>query len=546
MDRTGAVDFYAVALALVLLLGLFLSLYFFYGPSPINGADNYLYTDFGHYLSVGNFRMVAHNGVLAQQYILDAGIALFFVLLSPSRLSASLFGVVCFLLTIFLLFKMGELLYNKKAGLLAAFLYSFSPMAVINSSYVGDNGPMALFVTLCVYCLAIAIKERKNDRSNKYYMLCGFFGLISILTTSQGIIILVVPIIALAFYAIKFRDLGSAFNIGYFGFGLIIAFAVIAALGVAGGFGPFYIFTLNSDIYGSTPWAHPQFQEYIIYVFPFGVLDNASRIAGVIHATGSFSAAGAFAWKWLFDAGSFNYPFYQTIGLFGYFGVLSALYLLLRRSNKLWLPVLWFVATLLYLSYGTVSITRYAPIGYSYSRFALMFLPALTLIIAFAIADAMDFGRDMERKKRGADAGRIKAVRYILVAVVAIGVAVLFANSILAIRFVDLSQYEYVAPLIETANFINSLPTNATIYVYMTPVWEYTNFSRNLPSFDPGSCNSIVTPSYVIEQYNETLAARCDLKPIFRVYQQQGFSSYNLFNDSSFGTYYNTTVYFHG
>jgi len=537
--RALLLDPYVLALAAVMVLATSLSLIFFYGPSPINGADNYLYTDFGYYLSIGNFRQVAQWGVLAQQYILDAGIALFFVLLGPSRFSASLFGVLCFLLTIFVLYKMGTLLYSKKAGLLAAFFYSFMPVAVVNSSYVGDNGPMALFATLTVFFLAKAIKVRgKKQRIN--YALSGFFGLIILLTTSQGVIILIVPAIVLLAYIIKNRNADSIANLLYFVGGLFAAFAIIAALGFAASSNPLYIFTLNSQIYSTTSSPQTNFSTYINYIFPFSAVSNLNIIFSMVHTHSGIISILKYLKNWLFNASAFYYITWQTVGLSGYVVVLAAIYLFVRYKLSFWLPGLWLISTMLYLSYGTVSITRYTPIGYAYLRFVLLFMPAVALIIGMAAADILDFGKENARNK--SINGTTKVVKYMLIAALAVITIVLFANSLLAIRYIELSQYNWVYNLLAIGRYVSTLPSNTIIYSNYQ-IFEYSGFSH-IVNFIPSNCSYIEKGSYVVINYNESYASKCNLVEVLHPVVPEYLHKYDMFTIASWGTYYNTTLYY--
>ena len=508
--------FYAAALVMVLALGSFLSLAFFYGPSPINGADNYLYSDFAHRLSQGNLRSVADSGVLAQQYILIAGIAAFYALLGPSRLSSSLFGVACFLLTIIAIYLIGEKLYNRKAGLLSALFYSFNPIAVVNSSYVGDNGPMALFVSLCILFLVFAFKEEKDGRRHLYYALSGFFSLIGVLVTSQSILILPVAGIVLLFHTFKDRNKKALIDMGFFAMGILISLLVIMPLGIYANNNPLYIFTLNSRIYSSLPPnAQPQFQSYVGWLFPFNPLQQTLNS--------------------LFNAHAVQYGANQSDGFFGYFAAIGLLYLAARRNKRVLIPALWFIFTLLYLGLGTLSFSRYVPIGISYPRLMLLFIPAMALIIGFAAANLLEF-------KRPALHDRVSVV---LLAALA---TFLFLNSLLIIQYVGVSQYAYVEPLLQVSKFMGNLPANTTIYTPGIPLSAYTDYRYNylfLPAIE-ADCSGLRSGSYVVMDPNASIESACSLQKLFTPQPDNSLSTYDLFRYSAFGTYGNITVYYHG
>ncbi len=501
------------ALVLVLALGSFLSLAFFYGPSPINGADNYLYSDFAHRLSQGNLRAVADSGVLAQQYILIAGIAAFYTLLGPSRLSSSLFGVMCFLLTLIALYLMGTKLYGRRAGLLSAFFYAFNPIAVINSSYVGDNGPMALLVSLCIMFAVFAIKEDKTGKRHLYYALSGFFSLIGILVTSQSILILPVAGIIVLFYAIKDRDKKALINVGFFAVGIAMALSVIMLLGMYAHNDPLYILTLNSRIYSSLPGALPQFNNYVGWLFP-SLPQNLNN---------------------LFNVHAIQYGANQSDGLFGYFAAIGLLYLIVQRDRRVLVPVLWFAFTFLYLGLGTLSFSRYIPIGLAYPRLMLIFIPAMALIMGFAASNVLAF------KKAG-------PLNYLSIVLLVAMISFLFLNSLLIIRYIDLSQYAYIEPLLQISKFIGTLPANATIYSPAIPLSLYTHYRYSImgmPAIN-ANCSLMRSDSYVVMDPNASVESACNLQKLFAPQPQTELAQYDLFKYSSFGVYDGVALYHHG
>jgi hypothetical protein len=64
------------------------------------------------------------------------------------------FSVVCGLATIVVVYKLGALLYGRRAGVLAAVFLAFMPYHVIVSRQVLLDGPETLFATLTLYLLA--------------------------------------------------------------------------------------------------------------------------------------------------------------------------------------------------------------------------------------------------------------------------------------------------------------------------------------------------------------------------------------------------------
>ncbi|MDE1855795.1 MAG: glycosyltransferase family 39 protein [Candidatus Micrarchaeota archaeon] len=536
-------DEYKIFLAAIMLLGLFLSVYFFYGPSPINGADNYIYATAAYQLSHGQFGQVAGGGVLDQQYILIAGIGIFFLLFGASPLTSALFGILCFLATIFVVYMIGEKLYSKRAGILCALFYSFNPLAVVNASYVGDNGPMALFVSLCVLFLVLGIKEKESRYRN--YVLSGFFGLIGILVTIQSIIILAFAVMVLLACLLIERKRSYLKNIKGFAVGLIIAFCVIAILGLLAALNPLYIIDLNVHAYSTLAGATPQLSQYLEWLFPFNLQSHYSTLVGYF-SSGNIQSALSSASKMIasdfLTPSAFQYAANQSEGLFGYFAAASAIYLALRLNRSVLIPSAWLAITLLYLGMGTASLTSYVPILYAYPRLMMLFLPAIALLIGFAANDVLCLATS-----RGSKA-IVLAKRIIGSVLLPIGLVLsifLFANSVLIVQYIDLSQYHYVLPMMQVGTYIDSLPQNAIVYTRTDiPVIFYTGFRANILGFDTSNydCSILKNGSYVAIPINPALASACNLQIAYFPTAMPN-STYSLFNTPSVHQYYNLTVY---
>jgi hypothetical protein len=243
----------------------------------------------------------------------------------------------------------------------------------------------------------------------------------------------------------------------------------------------------------------------------------------------------------LFDAHQMQYPTALSNGLFGYFAVASAVYLLIRRNTRFLIPGFWFVSTFLYMGLGTVSLTQYVPIGIGYVRFMLIALPALGPIIGFGIADALDLVKGKPMIHRS-------VVSIILIALV----GVLFLNSLVIIQYINLSQSKYVYPLIQIGNFAKTLPANAILYQYpILPLdvdmqYRYTPITAWGPLYLNSNCSGTANDSYIIMYPNVTMETACNLTQVFVPSPAPPeLVQYDLFDNYGFGTYYNLTVYYH-
>ncbi|MFI5412429.1 MAG: ArnT family glycosyltransferase [Candidatus Micrarchaeales archaeon] len=530
---------YSIALVLIMMLGVFLSVYFFYGPSPINYNDNYIYSNLAYLMTTGSYPFI-NSGILAQRYILIGGIALFYYLFSPSRISAAGFGIICFILNIAVVYKIGSELYNKKGGILSALVYSFSAIDVVNASYVGDNGPMALIVSLSVLMLIIALKS--NKKHNVYYFLAGMLPIIGILISSQTLEIMLLIVIVLIFYVIKNRNRLMIDNILMFSAGIVLAILFIIALSSTVGNHPFYIlgaitnhpedFCTTSPILRYTGWMFPENFTLNIYN-----IANAVRNGTNVYSSLSYAI---------------NYPFKahanllqefntegQSIGLYAYFAILGAISLLIaKRFKSAAFPALWVIVTFGFMGFGVVSLKNLLFICTAAPRLMLIFTPALALLIGMGMAGFMDLSKN-------------RNYRYAACAISVILIIVLFYSSYVLIRYTELSQYKYIYPILQISNFIKTLPKGTIVYtdVQLDPSFYGAGYFVYGP-ITIRDCNNIRHNSYVIlnTTYIDSIMQSCNLSLAFAPPATpkylQNYTGLSSYLDGYFGILTNERVYY--
>ncbi len=451
----------------ILALGAFLSLHFFYGPSWVNGSDNYIYASEAQRLAAtGNvyFGGLEDNVKL----LLFFGMAIFVKALGYSLFSVSLFGVFCFLGTAVAVYLIGKELYDRRAGLIGAFLYSIFPLVVTNSSNAGDDVPMVFFVSLAVLFAVLAL--RKGNARRAYYALTGFTAAISYLIVPEGAIGAAIVLAIFGMDTILNLRRKKALRKAKTGLALAIA-GVIAALAVTLLLGfvenghwlsIIYDANLNLAAYVTSPGA----PAYLNWLFPVPLLKNIA--AGPFFSDPSLQNLVA-----LLKA-SVGAPYVLDWMAFGYFGfafLISAAYLLIIRDKRLAIPLLWFMIAFLYLGFGSQSITTYVPV-LSLTRFALILCPAIALVVAFCLTHAIEYAG-----KKGA---ATRAAAYAAVSCVLI---FLFVSSFFTIRYIDYSQRSSVSPLVQTGEYIDSLGPNATVFGPCDLPWiAYTDYRANLVS----------------------------------------------------------------
>ncbi|MEM3820509.1 MAG: glycosyltransferase family 39 protein [Candidatus Micrarchaeaceae archaeon] len=481
------------ALSAILALGLFLSVFFFYGPSIINASDNYLYADSAHNLLSGNFNAI--TGILDERYLLVGGIAFFYMLFGYSPASAAAFGVLCFLLTIVLIYLIGRKLYSAKAGLLASFLYSFLPLAVIESSNVGDDVPMAFFATLSVF-LAVKASLGSSRHSGKYFALAGFFSLASFLVSSESVIM--IPVILFVFLA-YFGNIKKAFkqNLGFFLVGLALAAWLILMLSALKTGNPLSIIQGASNFYAQNfIYNQNSFGSYMTALFPYSLIERL-RLAIVGNFTPLIGMLAVMP--------THIEPDYDFLGVFGYLTALFIVVLAIIPRRRSAIPLFWFAFVLLYLSFGTVSLEKYVFL-IAWPRFLLLLAPAAVLIISFGFITLVE---KLSKRKT------LKKLVYLLFA---FAIVFAFINAVVIIRTMGYAQYKYAYPLMNVGNFLISqydADPNITVYGdFSIPIGIYYEYKTPIYAL-PQNCASIGNQSIILVYSTSKIVSECNLSMIY-------------------------------
>jgi 4-amino-4-deoxy-L-arabinose transferase-like glycosyltransferase len=518
----------------ILLLALFLSTYFYYGVSPLDGSDNYIYAQFAHQVIQQGYRVLPLSGVLGQKYILISGIALFYALFGTGRLAMAGFGIMTFLATLVVVYLIGRELYDYRAGLLAALILAVWPQVVLQSSSVGDTVPMALFVSLSVLFAVIAMKS--GGKKKLFYFLSGFVTVIGFLVVAEAsmIIVLLLPLMigSLLYHRDKARLLGFLCFI----VGMAVGFAATAAIAQVQNGNPLFIYTSDAAWYSPSnsqalSLASAPYSGIVFSLFPQGLIFKTLS-SGVLNNPPNLDVIAGLVSSLL----KVTYQYNMVLnGLLPYFAIAFALYLIAVLEKRAVVPGLWFLTTFLYLSFGTMSPSHYTFIIGDTIRYAVIFVPALALLISFGIVNILDKVR-----------GDIKPARYAVYAFLIIIVLFMLVTSLTLVRYDVYSERNWVEPLLQIGSFVDTLPANAVVYrplsVPIDPYVGYRNFDMlNSPL---QNCSQLAENSYIIMMEDDAYASSCNLTVAFRPEMPDWLAQYNLFTQiSAFGIDYNIYVY---
>src|SRR5713226_2598622 len=163
-----------IILCLTSLLGLAACLRVVAFRGPI-GADDLFYAELAHQLADGRSFVLTYNGPPA--FAVRIGI------IAPTALAFRLFGIrdaaiafypfVLSLAGILLAFIAGCMLFNQRAGLIAALLQALMPIDISSATLLLPDLPAAFWVNVAILLLYIGSQQQGNERKARLGLLAG-------------------------------------------------------------------------------------------------------------------------------------------------------------------------------------------------------------------------------------------------------------------------------------------------------------------------------------------------------------------------------------
>jgi len=276
-------------------------------------------------------------------------------LIYATALSHNLFGIndfssVLFVLltsigSIVLIFYFGKLLFNKKIGLIASFLLAFFPLDVVYSTKLNSDLPSAFFMSLGVYFFLYSEIKPKLKYNIGYYLSGLFIGIGYLIRES----VLLIALFCLI-YAIYKKIIKKEYFVVALGFLTIFVIELLI------------FYTLTED---------PLFRH----------------VASQQHFAEALENDNYYGRLPLFPTGLFHYPYIiLTTNLLSYFYVfilISIIYCWIYRKKETHTMQVWFLSLLLYLSFGTGSLTKYIPFRAVDRYLTIITIPGILLLAFF-------------------------------------------------------------------------------------------------------------------------------------------------------------------
>ncbi|HLC60549.1 MAG TPA: glycosyltransferase family 39 protein [Candidatus Nanoarchaeia archaeon] len=327
-------------LGLILLFSVILRIVFFNG---VGASDDVQYSFYANEMSTGHYNLPSdHHGTrLAFVY----AISRLYLLFGVNDFSSVILQFLLSIGNILLIFSLGKLLFNEKTGLLGAFLMSFFPIEVIFSTKLMPEIPSVFLLGLCVFLFFKGEKSKIKKSARLLYISSGLSLGLAYLMRENSVLIL----IFFAIYALINKKIKSEYFLMAAGFIFWVLVDMYS----------FYIFTGN-------------------YFFRISNLNgHLADIYSVENYYGRGSITGFL----------FSFPFIifrdLQLGLFYPFIFIAILYFIFSREKPAYNMIFWFVPILLYLIFGTISLSKYLPLPAIPRYLMIIDFPAILILAYF-------------------------------------------------------------------------------------------------------------------------------------------------------------------
>lgn len=291
-------------------------------------------------------------------------IAATFALLGPGETQATLWALLCSLLVVVIVYRLGVVMHGRGVGLVAALLCSFYPIEVINGTRILSDVQVGLFTALGLLCLV----EGARRGNLVLYALSGAAAGGAYLANGRGLVVLAVLLCGAALQWFRQRTDWRALVSLVGGFAVVFGLEALT-YGLTTG-DPLLSYRIQSGA------ARFKYLHEPVSTIPWGRLQI------------EYTNGRPFELLRTVFVGD-NRPTDQFGGFFFLF-LAAAVYSLLRRRNRL--MVMLAAALFLYLEFGPVSISidsarrelHYLMV-YKQERFLLMLTAPLAVVAAFFV-----------------------------------------------------------------------------------------------------------------------------------------------------------------
>ncbi len=292
------------------------------------------------------------------RYTIVFPVAAIFAIFGMSEFTGVLWGLICSVGEIAVIYLLGQKMFSRQVGLTAAALLSFYPLQVYYSTILSSDPILSFFVSLTVLFFLMGL-DSKSKLAGIYYILSGLGLWAVFVTKAYGVLILPV----LGTMVLIYKPARKLYWLALLSFVVILGLNEIFEYWMTGEF--FYAWKALRVLQS---WHGRALIYYLPYFFP------------IFNQNTLFNESGLF-------------PYVAFPLLFFYF----------FRPKKNLLPIMtWLLLFYLYLEFGSLELTQYKLVN-KYPRFMLVVTGPVILFIAYYLVELWQGTGDLLGKlsKRG-------------------------------------------------------------------------------------------------------------------------------------------------
>lgn len=156
-------------LFIILLFALALRLIYFFGILEGDDADYVFPASYLADHGISGLPELERALPYTKRWGLYAPAAFLFRILGFSEFSAAVFPLIASLATVYLVYKIAQLLVSEKAGLVASFLWAVFPLSIFLATQLDPEGPLTMTTTAAVYLILLATTQKQKPIKSLLY-----------------------------------------------------------------------------------------------------------------------------------------------------------------------------------------------------------------------------------------------------------------------------------------------------------------------------------------------------------------------------------------
>jgi len=310
--------------------------------SGLTGYDEFAYARIAADISEGVFRLGDASGYYGFRYLVTYPAALFHKLLGQGVYAAAAWPFLCSLCNTVLAYFIGRELFDRRAGVISAFLQAFLPLSVVHGTMLYPEEILTLWTGLAALLFLKGSKKGGSWGGAGLLALSGLAAGFGWHTRLNSAIMLLV----FAAWLIKLRPRPAHLAVAA-GFAAALVPDWIAGAALAGS----PLFSLHSQL---TKLAADT------AVYPEGHLVYLRGLLGLD----------------LYGLALFGVSFYL-------FAAAVIGFAMKKRLAQIWLPLAWFAVVFAYLEFGPASLSPYKPVHKQLRFLSMAMFPGLAVAGAY-------------------------------------------------------------------------------------------------------------------------------------------------------------------